>query len=139
MKITGKAKTALKVLMILGNSDKRLSVREIAEKDDLPIRYLEQIVSILKKNNYVDSTKGASGGYALIGQASKISVLDVIYASEGSSNYTEEASSLLMSCINDSVLSPLDKLIEDHLSSIYLDKLIEDYKSKSNQEYMYYI
>ncbi|MCH4886886.1 Rrf2 family transcriptional regulator [Acidaminobacter sp. JC074] len=135
MKITSKSKVAIKCLIILGAEDKRLSVREIAEKDDLSVRYLEQIIASLKKHGMVDSVKGASGGYAIIGSTDQISVYDVVVAIDGDHSFSEALETVL----DELVFKPLDESIKEHLSSIKLSKLIEAYKLKTNSEYMYYI
>lgn len=139
MKITGKSKTAIKALIVLGLSQERLSVREIAEKEELPVRYLEQLISSLKKAKLVTSVKGPSGGYSLAKASDQITLLDIISAADGSNLFAEKEVGLLSEIINEEVLKPLDETIYNQLRAISLDHLIDIYKEKSNQEYMYYI
>jgi Rrf2 family transcriptional regulator, iron-sulfur cluster assembly transcription factor len=56
--------------------------REIAERERLPVDYVEQILLRLRRAGIVQSTRGARGGYALATSPSEISVRDVIEASE---------------------------------------------------------
>ena len=139
MKITSKSRIAIKSLIILGLESKRLSVREIAEAEDLSVRYLEQVISSLKKNHLVDSLKGANGGYALAKSADQITVFDIVTAIEGNQGFSEEATSTMEKVLDDFVFSPLDYHLEEKLKSVKLIELIEEFRSKTNSEYMYYI
>jgi len=139
VKITSKSRIAIKSLIILGLESKRLSVREIAEAEDLSVRYLEQVISSLKKNHLVDSLKGANGGYALAKSADQITVFDIVTAIEGNQGFSEEATSTMEKVLDDFVFSPLDYHLEEKLKSVKLIELIEEFRSKTNSEYMYYI
>ncbi len=139
MKITSKSRIAIKSLIVLGLESKRLSVREIAEVEDLSVRYLEQVISSLKKSHLVDSLKGANGGYALAKSADQITVFDIVTAIEGNQGFSEEATSTMEKVLDDFVFSPLDYHLEEKLKSVKLIELIEEFRSKTNSEYMYYI
>lgn len=56
--------------------------REIAERERLPVDYVEQILLRMRRAGIVKSTRGAHGGYALARAADQVSVRDVITASE---------------------------------------------------------
>ncbi len=56
--------------------------REIAEVERLPADYVEQILLRMRRAGIVASTRGAHGGYALARAADRISIRDVIEASE---------------------------------------------------------
>lgn len=56
--------------------------REIAERERLPVDYVEQILLRLRRASIVKSTRGARGGYALARDPQEVSVRDVIAASE---------------------------------------------------------
>jgi Rrf2 family protein len=56
--------------------------REIAEVERLPADYVEQILLRMRRAGIVASTRGAHGGYALARPADRISIRDVIEASE---------------------------------------------------------
>jgi Rrf2 family protein len=58
-------------------------VREIARRQAIPTRFLEQVVASLKKGGLVESYRGARGGYRLARPAKEISLADVIQAVEG--------------------------------------------------------
>jgi Rrf2 family transcriptional regulator, cysteine metabolism repressor len=86
VRITSKGRYGLRAMMELArpeNSQTLLKTREISEKQNIPLKYLEQIVGILKKNNLVQSARGAEGGYRLSRPASQITVFEILTALEG--------------------------------------------------------
>jgi Rrf2 family transcriptional regulator, cysteine metabolism repressor len=56
----------------------------IAEAESLPLAYLEQLVSRLRKADLVASTRGAHGGYELSRDPAEITMAEVVHALEGS-------------------------------------------------------
>ncbi|NOY91811.1 MAG: Rrf2 family transcriptional regulator [Deltaproteobacteria bacterium] len=62
---------------------KATQVKHIAERQEIPVRFLEQIFQELKKSGLVSSKRGPRGGYALSRASAEISVGDVIRALEG--------------------------------------------------------
>jgi len=60
-----------------------IQIRDIAEKHGIPQHYLEQILVILKKAGYVESFRGAQGGYALARDPDTIQVAEALGRLEG--------------------------------------------------------
>jgi Rrf2 family protein len=58
-------------------------IREIAKSQKIPIRYLEQLLLLLKRRGLVSSTRGKKGGYNLVKHPSDVSVLEMVEALEG--------------------------------------------------------
>ena len=76
---TGYAVRALAELAL--NSDgKPVSISEICKKQNLPIKYLEQLFRNLKKNGLVKSVHGSKGGYSLNRGVGEISLNDIMHA-----------------------------------------------------------
>ncbi len=86
MKISYKCDYSLKVILDLSVNypDKLLSIKELALRQDIPKKFLEQILLELKKGGFVDSRKGPKGGYFLAVNPGKIILGDVIRHIEGS-------------------------------------------------------
>ncbi|HEX9894520.1 MAG TPA: Rrf2 family transcriptional regulator [Gemmatimonadales bacterium] len=59
-----------------------LSARELADSERLPADYVEQILLRLRRAGLVDSIRGAKGGYTLAREAERLTVHDVMTASE---------------------------------------------------------
>jgi Rrf2 family protein len=60
-----------------------ISLKTVAERQNLSDHYLEQLIAMLKKSGLVKSMRGAQGGYVLAREPSEIKVGDVIRALEG--------------------------------------------------------
>ena len=65
------------------NDGKPTQIKEIAERERIPARFLEQIFQDLKRAGLIGSKRGPRGGYHLARPAREISVGDVIRALEG--------------------------------------------------------
>lgn len=83
LKLSTKSSYGLRACLTLAGSDKLLSSAEIAEKDGIPRRYLEQILSSLKNSGLVKSVRGARGGYTLGRPAQEITIADLVKSVEG--------------------------------------------------------
>lgn len=60
-----------------------VQIRDIANSQKVPIRYLEQLMLVLKRMGLVVSTRGKHGGYSLVKHPSDISILEIVEAYEG--------------------------------------------------------
>lgn len=85
MKISFKGDYALKVILDLAlTSDQGITpIREISRRQDIPERFLEQIITTLKRGNFVKTVRGQRGGVYLAKPPSKITVGEVIRLVEG--------------------------------------------------------
>ncbi len=83
--LSQKCKYALQALMVLAkeNSDHLLLVSEIAERENLPKKFLEAILLELNRNGLVRSRRGRGGGYALAKPADLITFGQVIRIMDG--------------------------------------------------------
>jgi Rrf2 family protein len=86
MIFTTKAEYGVRLLVELGRQshDHPVSLKAIAESENLPLAYLERIAALLKRGGLVESTRGAHGGYRLARPAGEIAMDEVILALEGS-------------------------------------------------------
>ncbi|MFN3476651.1 MAG: RrF2 family transcriptional regulator [Candidatus Methylomirabilales bacterium] len=76
------ATRALQELTLLYNKGP-IQVEEIAERQGLPVRYLEQILLTLKRAGYVESKRGARGGYYLKKHPREITIGEIIRLMDG--------------------------------------------------------
>ncbi|MGO9818667.1 MAG: RrF2 family transcriptional regulator [Acidocella sp.] len=83
--LSQKCKYALQALMVLAkeNSDNLLLVSEIAERENLPKKFLEAILLELNRNGIVRSRRGRGGGYALAKPADLITFGQVVRIMDG--------------------------------------------------------
>lgn len=86
MELSCKSEYALLALLELAisyNEGEPLQIRQIAAKQNIPDRYLEQLLATLRRCGLVRSQRGAKGGYVLGREPWKITLLEVVYCLEG--------------------------------------------------------
>lgn len=94
MKLTSKTEYALLALTDLTRNYQKepVHIHDIAQRSDIPQRFLEQIMLLLKRGGFVKSKRGKNGGYELARSPSKITLAHVIRFFEGALAPTESAS-----------------------------------------------
>jgi len=75
------------------SGNKAVILRNVAEEEQISIRYLEQIIISLKINKLVKSIRGAGGGYTLARKPAEIKICQILEALEGSCG--------LVDCVDD--------------------------------------
>jgi len=87
MKLSKKGEYALRALIDLGIAAEvgrpLVQVSELAEKERIPVKFLEQIMQLLKEEGFVESRRGKFGGYRLARPAAKITVGSVVRVIDG--------------------------------------------------------
>ncbi|HEX4338129.1 MAG TPA: Rrf2 family transcriptional regulator [Polyangiaceae bacterium] len=85
MKLSKKGRYAVRALFDIAfyNEGQPTQVKDIAERQSIPPRFLEQIFQDLKRAGIVASKRGPQGGYNLARAAERIGVGDVVRALEG--------------------------------------------------------
>lgn len=85
MKVSTRGDYAARALLSLAlhESERPTSVKEIAERTNLPQPYLEQILLAVKGAGIVRSKRGVGGGYVLARPAGEITLADILAAVEG--------------------------------------------------------
>lgn len=85
MKLSTKGRYGLRAVLdvAMNGQEEAVALSSIAERQNISISYLEQLISKLKKAGIVQSKRGAQGGYILAKPAEKISVGEILRALEG--------------------------------------------------------
>ncbi len=87
MKLSKRGEYALRSLINLGIAAKvgrrLLPVTELARAEDLPVKFLEQVMQQLREAGYVESERGKHGGYRLAQPAGKISIGQIVRLIDG--------------------------------------------------------
>lgn len=97
MKISTKGRYAVRVMLDLAinNTGEYIKVKDIAARQEISEKYLEQIISVLNKAGYVKSVRGAQGGYKIARDPKEYTVGMILRLTEGSLNP--------VSCLDDDV------------------------------------
>jgi len=121
MKLTSRSEYALLALVFLARNESAgfISVETIAVAQEIPPKFLEQILLALKRAKYLRSAKGQHGGYRLARPANKISLAEIIRLFDGALAPTESVS------LNFYEPTPIEK--EQNLVAVF--KEIRDYVS----------
>lgn len=87
MKLSLRGEYALRALIVLGlnqgNDDSVVRIQHISEQQNIPKRFLEQILNDLKSAGVVESRRGMAGGYRLSKPADQVTLATVIRHIEG--------------------------------------------------------
>ncbi len=120
-------------------SGDRLQVGEIAARQSIPERYLEQMMSALRRAGMVRSVRGARGGYLLARAAGEISLSEVISCLEGEANRpaANEGSSELQ--VINSFANELSVQRDARLSKTTLADLLAERDARIASQAMYFI
>ncbi len=144
MKISKRGEYALRALIDLGIAHELgrplVQIGELAEKENLPIKFLEQILMQLKEAGFIDSKRGKLGGYYLLKPAAQISFGQVIRLIDGplapiacvSHNFYERCSCpdeehcglrMLMHEVRNAISNILDRFTLEDTVRMTLDKV----------------
>jgi Rrf2 family protein len=85
MKISTKGRYALRVMIDLAVHDtgEFIPLRSVSSRQEITIKYLEQIIPMLSRAGYLKSSRGKDGGYRLARPAKDYKVGDILRAVEG--------------------------------------------------------
>ena len=150
MKFSVKADYGLRALIELalrgGNGAGPIGAKEIAARQDIPERFLEQQLTALKRAGLVNSQRGSPGGCSLAKDPAKISVLEVIEALDGPVINMECLVSREQACSKDSccVVQELwfqsQVKLKEFLQSVTIEDLTKRQQEiQGTKSLMYYI
>lgn len=149
MNVSTKGRYGVKAMlsMTIYHSGEAIPVRTIAERENIPEKYLQQLVSILKKAGLVKSVRGQWGGYSLAKAPEEITVGEIISALEGDLapvdcviDKKEQANcNRSEACITRFVWAKIRDGISSVLHNITLKDLADGYNKEITDSYMFYI
>ena len=132
MMISTKGRDALRVMIDLAqNGDENfVSLKDVAERQNISMKYLEMIVSMLNKGNMVRSQRGKTGGYKLAKTPSEYTVGEILKLTEGTLapvmclEEGAEACERAKDCVTLPLWKELNHIIDKYLDSVTLDDVI---------------
>jgi Rrf2 family protein len=145
MELSSKLEYALLALVELAssyNQGESLQIQQIADAQNIPKRYLEQLLATLRRGGLINSTRGVKGGYLLARDPRQISVLDALNCIEGLEAFLPKAS-FTPDSINVRVVQEVWEEARQALYSVLQDHTLQDLcdlrKKHSPTPLMYYI
>ncbi len=131
MKISTKGRYGLRIMTDIAIHEKEgcVSIKDIATRERLSEKYLEQIITTLSKAGLVRSVRGARGGYLLSRSTKEISVEEILIATEGSlapvacaedneccENYCDCVTSFIWTKIYDAIIGVVSNISLEELA-----------------------
>ncbi|KOP27768.1 Rrf2 family transcriptional regulator [Hapalosiphon sp. MRB220] len=120
-----------------------LHIRHIAEVQNIPSRYLEQILATLRNGGLIKSTRGSKGGYILTREPTKITLLDAFNCIEGGAGITNFADVSIQTSKDRKVIHSLYleayQAVNTILKKYTLQDLYEQREKQNQAAPMYYI
>ena len=143
MKISTKGRYALRMLidLALHQQDGFIALKDIAARQNISKKYLEQIVPILNKSNILQANRGFQDGYRLVNPASTYTVGSILRLTEGSLtpiaclDWNPEGCERRNDCMTLPMWQGLSKVIADYLDNITLQDIIDDYQARAVDNY----
>jgi Rrf2 family protein len=143
MKISTKGRYALRVMVDLAIHDagEFIPLKNVSSRQEITVKYLEQIIPLLSKMGYLKSSRGKDGGYRLARHPKDYKVGDILRAVEGDLSP--------VACMEDDpnrchrsgwcptlpMWEGLNKVINEYLDGVTLDDLVEQARNLEGFDY----
>ena len=143
MKISTKGRYALRMLIDLASHHDEVfvSLKDIAERQDISKKYLEQLVPMLNKDGILRTNRGNRGGYQLAKKPSEISVGTILRSTEGNLapvtclEFEPNECPRKEECATLYIWEGLYKVINEYLDGITLQDIIDRSINLSGGDY----
>ena len=144
MKLSTKCRYGLRALVDLAvfSEQGHVALHEIAQRQDISLKYLEQDFSVLRRAGIVKSIKGAQGGYLLSKSPAEMRLSDIVSVLEGDLlliEIEEPEQTDLRAFLAKQVWAKVNKNVSDSLKGIFLSDLVDEYRLRQSGEGMYFI
>ena len=123
-------------------NDGFIALKDIASRQDISKKYLEQIIPILNKSDFLISNRGFQGGYKLAKNPDKYTIGDILRITEGSLSpvacldHEPVLCDRAKDCPTLPVWRGLKKAIDDYLDSITLQDLLDRQRERYANDYV---
>jgi len=137
MKISTKIRYGTRAMLELAThyGEGTIELREIAEKEDISPKYLEQVIVPLRTAGLVKSVRGSKGGYTLAKPPSNISLREIFEGLEGPVNLVDclvdpEACQRTSTCVTREIWKEVSDVIEKVFGSVTLEEMVNRKRKK---------
>ncbi len=129
MIVSTKGRYALLLMTELAKDGGSVPLRELAERQNLPYKYAENIVGLLVRAGFLESRRGKAGGYSLVKKPEEYTLAEILKKTETSLSATEctgssESCPHAATCPTLPVWRGLDETVDAYLSQYTLVDLM---------------
>lgn len=140
MKVSTKGRYALRLMIdiAMNDSGEPVRIKDIARRQEISEKYLEQIISVLNKAGYVKSIRGPKGGYALAKPLREYTAGMILRLTEGNMapvsclEYEENDCSRQGQCATLELWKRMDAAIKEVVDSVTLEDLVTWQEEKAD-------
>ena len=144
MKISTKGRYALRMMIDLAEHQNCgfVALKDIAYRQSISKKYLEQIIPILNKSDILKTTRGSQGGYMLSKSPDKYTVGEILRLTEGSLapvdclNQDPIECQRSGECATLPIWQGLNRVINEYLDNITLQDILDQQKERYMNDYM---
>lgn len=142
MKLSTRSRYAVRAMIELAQNEanRPLQLKVIAKRQAISVKYLEQLMAILRAAGLIRSVRGAKGGYILARPPSQVRLSDILHCLEGPVAIVEcvensERCARAADCAARQVWTRVQQAIEEVLQSITLQDVVEIARGEKQLDY----
>ena len=144
MKISTKGRYALRMMIDLAEHQNSgyISLKDIAQRQNISKKYLEQIIPIFNKSDVLRTNRGSQGGYMLSRTPDKYTVGEILRLTEGSLSPVACAEQDPVQCERSAdcptlpIWQGLSRVINEYLDGITLQDILDSQRERYTNDYM---
>jgi Rrf2 family cysteine metabolism transcriptional repressor len=140
MKISTKIRYGTRAMLELASryGEGPIELKEIAKRENISLKYLEQVIVPLRTAGFVKSVRGSKGGYSLAKPPSEICLNDLIEILEGPLNLIEclndpKACQKIPYCVTREIWKEVSEAIQGIFHSVTLEDMVNRRKEKEGR------
>jgi Rrf2 family protein len=137
MRISTKIRYGARAMLELAShyGEGPIELKEIAKKENISLKYLEQVINPLRAAGLVKTIRGSKGGYSLAKPPSEICLYDMVETLEGPLNLLEclrdpKVCQKVPSCVTRDIW----KVVSDAISKIFYSVTLEDMVNRKREK-----
>ena len=142
MKLSTRTRYAVRAMIELAQNEagRPLQLKVIAERQDISVKYLEQLMAVLRSAGLIRSVRGSKGGYVLSRPPSQVRLSDIIHCLEGTVATVEcvedsQSCARAAECAARQVWIKVQKAIDEVMQSISLQDVVDMARDAKQSDY----